>query len=259
MKKVVYIGLISGVAMLLVLTVIAIGSTCTYISANNVTGVDPSEIPKWISEHYSTNELCGYFTPDGYFANFFEMDAYYRWKYPEIYDPRILDIAFYGKDCNPHSGNSVGCEINMTFMEWYWSDPDTVRQWLRDKWGYPDDWRVLIPVSMKIYYDSGEDVKALDSEVAITEELIREANSEYSSCPCSASLGDPIAVPPSPVDLNLIAGVLPAFYQKVADNFTAVFGGYGGFAPHVKSLLDQILDFLASIRDWFAGILGLWK
>jgi len=254
MKKVVYIGLISGIAMLLVLTVIAIGSTCTYISANNVTGVDPPEIPKWIATHY--DNLCGDFTPDGYFANVFEMDAYYRWMYPEIYDSRTVDIAYRGVNCGV---NTIDCEINDSFIEWYWLEPDEVREWLREKWNYPDDWRVLIPVSMKIYYDYGKSVAGLDQQIAITEELIREANSEYSSCPCPASLDDPIAVPPSPVDLNLIAGVLPPFYQKVADNFTAVFGGYGGFAPHAKSLLDQILDILAGIRDWIVGILGLWK
>jgi len=148
------------VVVLVLLALTATASACEYVSAWDdriPSNIPPYEIPMWIRSNF--DDLCGYFTEDGYFSTIFELDAFYRWKYPEIYDSRIYDIIYLSDG-----------SVNRTFLEWYWDDQETVRAWLREIWNYPDDWRVIIAVSMKIYYEGGEDIKALDRDVALTPE-----------------------------------------------------------------------------------------
>ena len=237
--------------MIIYIGIVSAASSCTYVSATEISDVNPPEIPKWIAEHYSAQYLCGYFTPNGYFANFFEMDAYYRWKYPDIFDSRIVEIAF--TDDN----------VNDTFFNWYWNNPEEARVWLRDLWNYPDDWRVLIPVSMKLYYDNGQTVKAFDRDVAITGELINEAMKKYSSvlescegCAASLVVNDPTVIPASAVNLELVAGILPSFYQNVAEKYTLIFESYGaGFAPMADSIIYQLKETVYSAIDFVIQVL----
>jgi len=251
-KLVILFGIaLAMLGMIVYIGIVSAASSCTYVSATEINNVNPPEIPKWIAEHYSTQDLCGYFTPDGYFADFFEMDAYYRWKYPDIFDSRIVEIAFIGDD------------VNDTFFNWYWSNPEEVRAWLRDIWNYPDDWRVLIPVAMKIYYDNGQTVKACDQDVAITQELINEAMAEYSSalescggCAASLVVNDPTVVPSTAVNLELVAGILPSFYQNVAEKHMLIFGSYNvGFAPMADSIVYQLKEKVYSATDFIVQLL----
>ncbi len=238
---------------------IGVSSACEYVSAWDEripTSVSPPQIPLWIPQHF--DDLCGYFVQDGYFSTIFELDAFYRWKYPEIYDTRILDLVYYGENCNPHSGNAVGCKINYTFMEWYWDDTDTVRAWLRELWDYPDDWRLIIAVSEKLYYEGGETVEAMDRDVALTPELINNANKQYSPISTSASASlDPIAKPTSSINLQLAAGILPSFYNNLALKYEELFGYIGG-APHSSSIINSVIqlinNFIEFILSIFSGI-----
>jgi len=214
-------------------------SNCDYVSAWDEripSDIPPEEIPKWISKNF--DNLCGYFTEYGYFSTLFEMDAYLRWKYPEIYDSRIVDIAFIEEG-----------KVNYTFFEWYWSDQEAVRAWLREIWNYPDDWRVIIPVSMKLYYEGGETVDALDRSVALTQELINKANEEYGGCAPCAAASDPIVKPTTSISMQLVAGILPAFYDNIAANYESLFGGGLGFASPAKDFLSSVIDLLKSVID----------
>jgi len=227
------------VVVLVLLALTATASACEYVSAWDdriPSNIPPYEIPMWIRSNF--DDLCGYFTEDGYFSTIFELDAFYRWKYPEIYDSRIYDIIYLSDG-----------SVNRTFLEWYWDDQETVRAWLREIWNYPDDWRVIIAVSMKIYYEGGGDIKALDRDVALTPELINEANAQYGrGCVSCAAALDPIVKPTTRINLQLVAGIVPALYDNVAANYEKLFGGLG-LAPPAKDFLSSIVDLVKSVID----------
>jgi len=177
---------------------------CGVVHTTDVDVSPPERIPVWIAENY--NDLCGYFTPDGYFSTVFELDAFYRWKYPDIYDSRFIELA-----CKSHN-NREGCVVNRTFMEWYWTDTDYVRKWLRDIWNYPRDWREIIPLSKMLFYEGGETVDALDDDVAITKDILEKAKQKYGNMESTAT----------PVTRVEYDGKIPAIYKNIIERYNYI-------------------------------------
>jgi len=202
-------------------------SACKVVPATSVNNVYPPEtIPKCISQHYS--DLCGYFTCDGYFANIVELDAFYRWKYPELYDPRIYDFLY--KDCD-----GSRC-VNEDFLKRYWNDKEGTRAWLRNVWKYPRDWREIIPVSKMLYIEGGKNLKALDRDVAITPELIKKAKQKYGNVKIEASS---VAVS----SVSTVSGI-PSYYTSIIEKYSTI--------------RDLALEALGNPITWsFAGLMAL--
>ena len=190
---------------LLLLIASPVVSACAVVKATDVDVSPPERIPKWILSNY--DDLCGYFTPDGYFSDFFELDAFYRWKYPDVYDSRFINLA-----CKSVS-KEKGCEVNWEFMRWYWDNTEEVRQWLRDKWNYPRDWREIIPLSKMLYYERGETIDALDDDIAITKDILDRAKQKYSSVTISASTS-------STTYVEVTNEGIPIFYNNLIKKYS---------------------------------------
>ena len=242
--------------LLVLVSLSSVASACDYMSAYDSripSNIPPQDIPMWRAKYSHSHELCGYYTPLGYFADIFELDAYHRWYYPELYDPRIDDFIY---DQNH--------DINYTFLNWYWGNPDGAREWLREVWNYPE-WREIIPISKMIYYEGGKTVRAFDREVAITQDVIIKAKAKYS---CAAAAADPTVRPVSVVNMQLYAGILPYFYKNASLVYFKFFSG-GLAVPAqqgvvdkitsiVRSLVDLIMDFIMAIKSLLVSPKPTW-
>ena len=122
-------------------------------------------------------------------------------------------------------------------MEWYWSDTENVRQWLRDRWNYPRDWREIIPVSMMLYIEGGETVDALDKRVALTPELIQRAKSKYGQVEVEvSSAGGSVRVS--------IQEWIPSYYDSVLQEY--------------EKLKEILKESVSNPVTWsFAGVMAL--
>lgn len=186
---------------LLLITAVAVVQGCQYISATQIDHNPPEEIPLWLSRNYGTESLCGYFTQFGYFKDLVEYDAFLRWTYPDIYDPRMKNLIMQCTKSN--------CTVNIEFAEKYWQDPWSMRKELREMWNYPADWREIIPVSVKLYVEGGRTLKALDRDVAITPGLIAETKSKYGQTDISIA----------PRERLTVQKEIPDHYKTVMQNY----------------------------------------
>jgi len=202
----------SAFVALTILAVLTVQSAlaCVYVSATDVDVSPPEIIPKWIPEHY--DDLCGYFVPSGYFSNIFELDAFYRWKYPDIYDSRFINLA-----CKSVS-KEKGCEVDWEFMRWYWDNTEEVRKWLREKWSYPRDWREIIPVSKMLYFEGGETVDALDDDIALTKEVLDRAKQKYGDKEVTASASSVSSV----THVEVTEEGIPTFYNNLIKKYSYI-------------------------------------